>query len=312
MHLLGVGVALSLALGGCHGRPSRPPYPPNAPPAAQALIDAAAPRLSALQVSSAKIRLGRSIAGNLMFIAQGPGRFAGQIQVSGKELVSLALHEQGYALRYVAGGGLPSGFYSGPPSECAIAELLGVELAARELVALVLGGAPLLDAPREVIAQGWDRRRGEEVVRLRSDGYEEELRFRWLGEGWWPAGATLWRRAADGSLAWIWTIAHESPRTVGAAVLPGKSVITRPDGRRQQKVTITFREQNPDPALGAVGGDDGWDDGGGWEDEDTGGDDPGEGSEAASEVASAPAIPAVFVLNGDGLPARGDLCRGRR
>ncbi|HRI06183.1 MAG TPA: hypothetical protein PKW35_00130 [Nannocystaceae bacterium] len=309
--LLSFGFAMALA--GCRGRLTQPPYPPRSPPEIAALLAVAAPQLNALQVASAKIRLNRSIAGNLMFVAQWPSRFAGQIQVSGKELVSLAFHEQGYALRYVAGGELPEGFYSGPPSACAVEELLGVQMAASEVLALLLGGAPLIAEPREVVSQGWDRRSGEEVLRLRGAGSEEELRFRWVDEHWWPSGATLWRRAVDGSLVWTWTVAHEDPHQVGPALLPSRTVISRPGGRKPQRVTITFREQNPAPAFaaGGTGGDDWGDDDSGWEDEDTGG--GGEEGEAeAARPRPAPAIPAAFVLTGDGLPGRGDLCRGRR
>jgi len=315
--VLRLSVVSLAALGGC--RSVRAPYPPLSPPTVATLLAAATPPLEALQVSSAKIRLNRSIAGNLMFIAQQPQRFTGQIQVSGKELVSLAFHEEGYALRYVAGGGLPEGFYSGPPSECAVEELLGVRMAARELIALVLGGAPLIAEPRELVAQGWDRRRGEEVVRVRNVAHEEELRFRWLGERWWPSGATLWLRRGDEASTWVWTVAHEDPHTVGSATLPGKTVITRPGERRPQRVTISYREQNPAPALGAPHLDEWGDDDGGWED----GDEAGEAAEAGAAEREAPprsresapmpasAIPAVFLLNGDGLPTRGDLCRGR-
>jgi hypothetical protein len=303
-------VSLAIAAG-C--RSVRAPYPPLSPPTAPTLLAAATPPLEALQVSSAKIRLNRSIAGNLMFIAQQPQRFVGQIQVSGKELVSLAFHEEGYALRYVAGGGLPEGFYSGPPSECAVEELLGVRMAAKEVIALVLGGAPLIAEPRELVAQGWDRRRGEEVIRVRNPAHEEELRFRWLGDRWWPSGATLWLRRGDGASTWVWTVAHEDPHPVGSATLPGKTVITRPGERRQQRVTISYREQNPAPELGAPHLDDWGEDDGGWEGEDDAGEPVKEAPSRQSREGAPrpPAIPPVFLLNGDGLPSRGDLCRGR-
>lgn len=353
--------ALMSGLGGCHARATRPPYAIGSPPTPAELLDAAAPQLSSVRVSSAKIRLNRSISGNLMILAQAPDRFAGQIQVSGKELISLAFHEDGYALRYVAGEGLPIGFYSGPPSACAIEELLGVSMAPREVIALILGGAPLLPEPREVVGQGWDRREGHEVLRLRDRKYEEEVTFRWLGDRWWASGATLWLRLGGDEKLWLWTIAHEGPRLVDGRDMPSRTVITRPDGRRKMKVTITYNRQEADPTFEVAGDDSGWGDDGGWEDEAAaeGGWEDEDGATdlaedeahdaAASNAAAAspdspeasettattpsppsrpatqakpsaprpvskpkPKIPAVFIVEGDGLPVRGDLCRSRR
>ncbi len=128
-------VASTSALGGCRGKRTRPPYSLGAGPESHELLGAARPTLEGIRVPSAKIRLNRSIAGNLMLLAQRPERFNGQIQISGRELVSLAFHEDGYSLRYVSGDGLPAGYYSGPPSACAIEELLGVSMAPSELIA---------------------------------------------------------------------------------------------------------------------------------------------------------------------------------
>lgn len=369
-------IASASALPGCRGKNTRPPYSLNTGPGSQKLLAAAQPSLDGIRVSSAKIRLNRSIAGNLMLLAQRPERFNGQIQISGKELVSLAFHEQGYSLRYVSGEGLPRGFYSGPPSACAIEELLGVSMAPRELIALVLGGAPLLAGPLEIIDQHWDRKTAHEVLRMRSGDLEEELRFAWENGSWWPAGTTLWRRAADGTTVWMWTALHESPHTVDGHTLPGKTVITRPDSRRKQRVTITYRKQEPNPEFlqtpdpggntNANSGDSGgWESGDEWEsdddaewetDDDAGWESdessnaalpatpddlaspgdatpPAESSETtapgdttANETTTStskpapgpstqvhptqePAIPPHFILNSDGLPTRGDLCR---
>lgn len=349
-------VALVAGSGGCRGGSTRAPYAGASPPAPELLLSAAAPQLKSIRVPGAKIRLNRSIAGNLMILAQAPDRFAGSIQVSGKELISLGFHEAGYALRYVAGEGLPIGYYNGPPSACAIQELLGVPMAPQEVIALILGGAPLLPEPREVVDQHWDRREGHEVLRLRTRDFVEEVTFEWLGDRWWASGATLWRRLGDGGSLWLWSIAHEGPHAVDGHTMPSRTVITRPDGRKKLKVTITYNRQEGDPVFDAPGDDTGWDDGGSWEGEEgdattEGGDDgweeSGDGeapeagategpasSEGASATASAgsgapagtpaktvgakpppartkPAIPAVFIVQGDGLPVRGDLCRSR-
>jgi hypothetical protein len=255
-----------------------------------------------------------------MFLAQKPGRFSGQVQIAGRELVSLAFHEQGYALRNVAADGLPAGYYAGPPADCAIRQLIGVPFSASELIALVLGGAPIIAGPHEIVGQHWDRRNGHEVLRLRSPSAEQELRFAWVGGAWWVAGSTLWTRDGAGKLTRVWTLRHEELRAVGTTVLPASTWVSRPDGRRDEKVTIRYRSQIPEPDLGDATSTPDSDDEG-WEDEDTaaaaedetgaeeGAESP-EASPAPAPVAPAPAkIPPQFMLDGAGLSARGDLCR---
>lgn len=312
---------LVLAFGtpACHLRAIEAPYAANAAPTPAELLAAANPRISALQVSSAKVRIGRSPGATLMFLAQKPGRFSGQVQIAGRELVSLAFHEQGYALRNVAADGLPAGYYAGPPADCAIRQLIGVPFTASELIALVLGGSPIIAGPHEIVGQQWDRRNGHEVLRLRSPSAEQELRFAWVGGAWWVAGSTLWTRDGAGKLTRVWTLRHEDLRTVGTTVLPESTWVSRPDGRREEKVTIRYRSQIPEPDLGDAGSTPDSDDEG-WEDEDTaaaaedeaGAEEGAESPEAAPAPAPAPApakIPPQFMLDGAGLSPRGDLCR---
>ncbi len=309
-------LALAVAAPACHPRDVQAPYAVGLAPTSEVLLAAASPRISALQVSSAKVRIGRSPAANLMFLAQKPGRFSGQVQLAGRELVSLAFHEQGYALRNVAADGLPTGFYAGPPADCAIRQLIGVPFSATELIDLVLGGSPRIHGAVEVVGQRWDARNGHEVLRLRTPRAEQELRFAWVAGAWWIAGSTLWNREADGGLTRVWSLLHEDLRPVGSTVLPASTKISRPDGRRDQKVSISYRSQVPDPDLGetaptAVGEDEGW------EDEDTAAaaeDDGGDTDEGApfEDPAAPPApakIPAQFQIDGAGLSPRGDLCR---
>ena len=312
---------LAAAAAGCRPPEILPPYATGQAPEPAALLSAAAPKISALQVPIAKIRIGRAPSGNLMFLAQKPGRFSGQIQIAGHEFVSLAFSERGYTLRNVAADNLPIGFFAGPPADCAIHRLLGVPFAARELVALVLGGAPVLARPYEVVAQSWDARHGHEVLRLRAPGYEQELRFAFVDGVWWPAGGTLWQRRSDGELARMWSLLHEELRPVDGTVLPRRTRLAGPSTRRQDLVIITYGAQTVDPALGdssaAAGDDDA-----GWEDEDTAsppsdaaGDDaspppvPGDTSAATSPAPAEATIPPQFTLDGAGLAPRGELCR---
>ena len=292
------------------------PYAVGQAPAPETLLAAVAPRISALQVSSARVRIGRSPAANLMFLAQKPGRFSGQVQIAGRELVSLAFSEDGYALRNVAADGLPTGYYAGPPADCAIRQLIGVPFSADELIALMLGGVPRIAGPVEVIEQRWDRRLGHEVLRLRTADTEQELRFAWVTGAWWVAGSTLWTRGPNGELTRLWSLLHEDLRRVDATILPARTRISRPNGRRDERVVITYRTQIPDPDLGdADAGTDGEDDG--WEDEDTAADATTAPSDPASDEPPADArptpapsrVPPQFKLDGAGLTPRGDLCR---
>lgn len=333
--------ALTLvAIPGCRPTTVKPPYAASAAPSPNELLASATPRFTDVRVPSAKVRVGRSIAGNLMVLAQHPQRFTGQIQVAGKELISLAFHEQGYTLRYLAGEGLPSGFYAGPPSECAVRELVGVPLTPEALVQLVLGGLPIPPGTPQVLGQGWDKSKGHEVLTIRVGHIEQALRFAYKDGQWWPAGGTQWQNIG-GTRIWDWTIEHTDLQRVEGAYLPKKTTITRPlGGDKTQVVSIKYREVLPSnkPATTATpneqaGDDDGWDDDGGWETEgdggwetegdeawETGGDQAGEvdvhttKSEAKAKPEPTPqvVIPPQFILTGGDLPARGDVCATRR
>ena len=313
---VGVGVVVLAAPMACHAPAVEAPYAAGQPPAPEVLLAAVAPRISALQVSSAKVRINRSPQANLMFLAQKPGRFSGQVQIAGRELVSLAFSEDGYALRNVAADGLPTGYYAGPPADCAIRQLIGVPFSAEELIALVLGGAPRIAGPFEVVEQRWDRKRGHEVLRLRSAQAEQELRFAWTAGAWWVAGSTLWLRGANNKLTRAWSLLHEDLRPITGTVLPARTRISRPSGRRDERVTITYRTQIPEPDLGdehpvAAGEDEGWEDEDTAAAADTEADEYAAPGEAAAAHPAPPAsrVPPQFKLDGAGLSARGDLCR---
>lgn len=308
---------LGIAAPGCRPTAIAPPYAAGEAPRAADLLTTVVPKLDALQVPAAKVRVGRAPAGNLMFLAQKPGRFSGQIQVAGHEFISLAFHERGYTLRNVAADNLPSGFFQGPPADCAIQRLLGVPFAADELVSLVLGGAPVIHPPHQVVEQRWDPRLGHEVVRLRNVEYEQELRFAFVAGAWWPAGGTLWRKQPDGTLARMWSLLHEDLRSVGGTILPQRTRIVGASERKQDRVLITYNEQLIDTDLGeeesggqADAGEAG-DEGGGWEGDEEG----AEAAPAPAEAAKVPAAPArvqippQFTLDSAGLTPRGDLCR---
>jgi hypothetical protein len=181
----------------------------------------------------------------------------------------------------------------------------------------VLGGAPRVAGPFTVVEQRWDRKLGHEVLRLRTPQAEQELRFAWTAGAWWVAGSTLWLRTADGGLKRVWSLLHEELRPVGGTVLPARTRLSRPSGRRDERVTITYRSQIPEPDLGEDASPDAGNEDEGWEDEDTAASSDAEGDEpgaAPAPVAAPPSpapsrVPPQFKLDGAGLSPRGDLCR---
>lgn len=320
------------------------PYPPGKPPEVADLMAATAPSLHAIQVPRAKVRQGAGPAANLMLVAQAPARFSGTIQISGNELVTLAVNEEAYGLRWVGGrdgaGGLQPGFYSGPPSRCAVETLLGVDLEPEAFVDLVLGGAPLIDEPHQVLERRWDRKAGRERLRIGNAEYEQELAFAWMDGHWQFAGATLWAIEA-GKPRWLWTISHDELHEVDGELLPRQTQIRqpKPDGKGELVLNVSFQNQIANPTLGGVlssdppreevtDGDDGEEAqppnaGDGWDDD--WGDEEGEGEgESGAEESDTPepepepepapraVIPPQFVGNPTGLTPRGDLCTGRR
>lgn len=326
-------------LGAVGCKQTRPPYGPGKGPTAEELLEATSPRIEAIQVSSARVVVNRAARGNLAFIAQAPTRFRGSVEFKGAELVTLAFHEEGYALRNKMDQ-LPQGFYAGPPpSDCAVEALLGIRFPPQGLVSLVLGGAPLIEEPFEIGDNKWSRKGGYEALTLRNARYIQELRFDWLGGEWQVVGGALWENAGGKKGRELWTIEHRDVTKVDGVLLPERTRITSPGRRRDNLVVITYKGRNIHPAFAQTtgdGGDDGadggadddgggddWGDDGGWENEDDGGwenaeDDGGSEPEPKPEPPPEPKpepkpnpIPAVFRIDAAGLTPRGQLCKSR-
>lgn len=291
-------LALGLfALAGCRTMVPAP-YGRGQAPSSAELLEHTGAQLPALQVSKAKVVANRTQRGNLAFLAQAPGRFRGTVDVAGNELVTLAFHEDGYALRYKLDA-FPQGFYSGPPSACAVEALLGVSFDTEGLVDLVLGGAPVIPGPHEVLEQKWDKRGGYERLVLANATHVQELRFGWVGNDWRVVGGQLWERTTAGERGRrLWTVEHMELEPAGKAYLPSKTKVSAPGKRKDDTVVITYKERDPDPEFakqlaGSEGGEtgddpwgdddggDGWEDDGGWEDE--GATPPAGGGEGQSE-----------------------------
>jgi hypothetical protein len=335
---------IAIALAACRPHEVAAPYAAGKEPTADALLARAAPQLSAIQVPQAKVIANRALRGNLAFLAQAPARFRGTVGIAGNELVTLAFTEEGYALRYKLDA-FPTGFYHGPPASCAVEALIGVALGEDDLVALVLGGAPVIRGPHQILQQKWDRTAGHESLEIANASHVQALYFRPIEGEWRFVGGALWQRDANGGKGKrLWQLEHEGLAAHDGFVLPERTKIVAPGKKRDNLVVIQYRDRELHPGFAkpveTTGGDagegnvddgaptdeggDDWGGDDGWENE--GGTPPAEGgslptSAAAPEPAprsppepatpkrDAPAIPKVFHVEPTGLADRGDLCR---
>ena len=298
------------------------PYKLGQGPTEETLLLNTAPQLPALTVGDANITLNRIIRGELAMLAQAPGRLRASVGRVGNEVMTLAFTEEGYALRYLFDQ-IPPGFYEGPPDPCAVEAVLGVPFRYEGLVALVLGGAPVLEAPYETLQQGWDRKGGYEKLVIANDRFVQELQFDLEGGQWRFSGAILWQRSNGEQGRRLWSLEHDRFSKVGPAVLPGRTRVRAPvPGKKDQLVTIVYKDRDaaplwaktaPPPSNGSGDGQssdgqsgdgpsgdgqsgDGWDDEGGWENDEGGGEgDDGweDGQDATAEPPPAATPPSV-------------------
>lgn len=324
---LGVAFLGFAIVAGCGHHPA--PYGRGQAPPVETLLEATEPQVAAMTVPDAGLVLNRTIRGDLAMLAEAPGRLRGSISKGGNELVSLALHDGGYALRYKLDD-LPKGFYTGSSSTCVIEAVLGIPLSAESLVALVLGGGPILTGEYEILRQGWNRKEGFESLVIADAHYEEELQFTRHGDRWALRGASLWHRRGGARGDRIWAFEHGAFTTTDGHILPGKTQVWAPGRRKDNLIVISYRSRDLSPAWAsssaasaatdaneagaapATSGvstgaeDDGWGDDEGWENEDA--PDPASPEITPAEPPEPPKEPALFELDPTGLTVRGDLC----
>ncbi|MBV1860546.1 MAG: DUF4292 domain-containing protein [Nannocystaceae bacterium] len=288
------GFGLVLACG------HKPPYRVGGQPAADSLMQRTEPQLSAIAVPDAQITLDRVVRADLQLLAQTDARFRATVTKAGNELVTLAFSENGYAMRYKLDE-IPTGFYSGPADPCAVQAVLGVPLTFEGLVALVLGGAPIIEGGT-LAKQKWDRKRGYEVLTLSGSGYVQELWFGWVDGGWVFSGGQLWEGSLDTRGRWLFTFEHDRHEQVGGVLLPGRTKVRAPGTKRNHLIVLSYKDRSADPPWSKssvteptednTGGSDNGDGGddGGWENSDD--DDGGwENSDEPTEPASPEAVP---------------------
>ncbi len=256
----------------------KPPYRVGEQPPAESLLQRTEPQLSAIAVPDAQITLDRVVRADLQLLAQADARFRATVTKAGNELVTLAFSENGYAMRYKLDQ-IPTGFYSGPADPCAVKAVLGVPLSYDGLVALVLGGAPIIEGAT-LAKQKWDRKRGYEVLTLAGSGYVQELWFAWVDGGWVFSGGQLWEGTPEAKGSWLLTFEHDRHELVGGVLLPGRTKVQAPGKKRNHLIVLSYKDRvvNPPWATsapteptgdsGGEGGEGGWENStedGGWE-----------------------------------------------
>lgn len=129
-------------------------------------------------------------------------------------------------------------FLVGPALPCNVARLIRIELPPDDVVAVLMGGAPLEGEPLE---SSWDREHGgRERLRLRTpDGGQESLELDGRNRVWDVLKAE--RRLVSGEL--LWRVEHESFGDHGGVRLPERSQVEEP--RIGADARIRFRSVTP-------------------------------------------------------------------
>ncbi|MBC8071060.1 MAG: hypothetical protein IAG13_22235 [Deltaproteobacteria bacterium] len=304
---------LGMSGSGCRPHAVDAPYAKGEAPTPELLLAATAPQLPAIQVSQAKVIANRALRGNLAFLAQSPARFRGTVGVAGNELATLSFTEQGYALRYKLDA-YPTGFYHGPPSSCAVEALLGVAIDETDLVALVLGGGPVIEGPHEVLEQQWDRAAGHERLTIANARFVQQLDFRPIDGQWRFVGGSLWQRNAEGGKGdKQWSLSHDGLARHGEVVLPERTQIVAPGKRKDNLVTIVYKARELDPAFAKTEQSSGADEGGNADGPssddgaegagDWGGNDGWEDEQPTEQTPPEPASPSAMPKTGLAAPA---------
>lgn len=313
---------------------SQPPYAATDAPTTETLLAASQPRREVIQFSKARVRESGQAGARLLLAVQAPDRLAGSVVVAGKELLSLTINEHAYGLRYLVDRGFQQGHYSGPPSACALETLLGVALAPRDAVRLLLGGAPELSGEYRVIERGWvGGASGYERLLLQTPHETRELRFGLVDARWHFIGATIYD--GHGSHRRLhYAVDHHDFRSHDGLWWPKSTEIRQGEGKTATTVTLSYGEPDIAPHFATDASsekgkgdhvdhvdhattqlpprdEDDWDDGG-WE---TSEGEPVSSTPEPSTPDPSPTmransgIPEPFVLNSTGLIERGDLCR---
>ena len=139
-------------------------------------------------------------------------------------------------------------FLAGEAAPCAIAQLIRLELRPATVVAVLVGGAPLLDGATWTEV-GWDETRGgrEVLTQKNAAGEVETIKLSSKDRLWDMVEAE--RRGPDGKV--MWRVEHEEFELVDGQRLPRKTTITQPTRDADTRIRFRSRELNVPVPPGA-------------------------------------------------------------
>jgi outer membrane lipoprotein-sorting protein len=239
-------VAVAALLGACAPPAVERPYPPPTPAELLDALRDRARRLTSLRAEAKVDHLGEGgerVRLSMAMLLERGGKLRLEANSPlGGALATLVSDGKQFALLDVR----QNRFQVGPALPCNVARLIRIELPPDDVVAVLMGGAPLEGDPLE---SSWDREHGgRERLRLRTpDGGQETLELDGRNRVWDVLKGE--RRLPGGEV--LWRLEHESFRDHGGARLPERTQVEEP--RIGSDARIRFRSVAPNvtPPEGA-------------------------------------------------------------
>src|SRR5262249_8134230 len=129
----------------------------------------------------------------------------------------------------------------GPATPNSVASLIRIPLHPDQVVAVLLGSAPVLDGTATL---AWKDDGGREVLSLAKDGWTEQIELDGTDRRWDVLAAEL--KGPDGKVAW--TLQHKDFHDVGGVRLPGASLFEQ----EGDTVRILWKDQSVGAAIPAA------------------------------------------------------------
>lgn len=126
----------------------------------------------------------------------------------------------------------------GPATPNSVASLIRIPLEPDQVVAVLLGSAPVLDGTATL---AWKDDGGREVLSLAKDGWTEQIELDGTDRRWDVLAAEL--KGPDGKVAW--TLQHKDFHDVGGVRLPGASLFEQ----EGDTVRILWKDQSVGAAI---------------------------------------------------------------
>ena len=239
---------LAFSLAGCPQPQIARPYP--APTAAElrASIEAHRKSVSSLRTEAKVDYLAEKsdrIKVTMTFLVAAPDHLRIEAESPlGGSVASLASDGKRFQLVDVRG----NRFLTGEARPCNIARLIRVALDPADVVAVIDGGAPLLDGAEE--SASWDGSDGgrEVLTQKKKGGEVETIKLSSKDRHWDVVEAEL--KGADGKV--VWRVEHADFSDAGdGARLPDRTTITQPSRNADARVRYKTHELNVTPPDGA-------------------------------------------------------------